>query len=53
LKSTIAKNQANVKPGNWRTFSAKVTGKTLTLVSKATNTGPVANPTTTTFTKLD
>jgi hypothetical protein len=53
LKTTIAKSQGNAKAGNWRTFSVKMNGKSLTLVSKANNTGPVANPTTTTFRKLD
>jgi hypothetical protein len=53
LRVLIAKNQGFAKSGNFRTFSVKRDGKTLTLVSKASDAGPSTNPGTVKLTRLD
>ena len=42
----VAKNPAVMKAGSFSTSSFQIEGSTLTLVNKASQTGPAANPTT-------
>jgi hypothetical protein len=46
MRPSVAKNPGFMQPGTFSTLSIKTDGKTMTLVSEGTNTGPAANPTT-------
>ena len=52
-KAIVAKNEGVMKSGNFRTSVVKLEGQTLTITSKASDSGPVQNPTTTTLTRVE
>lgn len=49
----VAKNPNVMAPGNSNVSKFKITGKTLTLTQVKDRTGPIANPTTTTLTRVE
>jgi hypothetical protein len=49
----VAKAPENMKAGSFTTFTFKVEGNTVTLVNKANQDGPVANPTTLKLTRVE
>jgi hypothetical protein len=52
-KAIVAKNEGVMKTGNFRTSVVKLEGKTLTITTKASDSGPAQNPTTTTLTRIE
>ena len=53
LRPLAAKNPSAMKAGNFSLSTFKIEGKTLTLVSKANQAGPAANPTTRKLTRVE
>ena len=53
MKTTIAKNPGFMARANWISYTAKISGQTMTLTATATNEGPIKNPQIMTLTRLD
>ncbi len=53
FRPAVAKNPNVMAPGTSNVSTFKITGKTLTLIQVKNTTGPVANPTTTTLTRVE
>lgn len=49
----VAKNPGFMQPDTWATSAVTISGNSMTLVSEATNAGPVQNATTSKFTRLE
>jgi len=53
FKVMVAKSPSYMKGGNWVAYKVKVVGNAMTLVSDSDNDGPVKNPTTLKFTRVE
>ncbi len=52
-KTLVGKNPSQMEPGNFGTADFKIEGNTLTITTKASNAGPVANPITLKLVRLE
>ena len=53
MHPTVAKSPNFMQAGVWSTSAVTITGNAMTLVSESNNTGPVQNPTTSKFTRIE
>jgi hypothetical protein len=49
----VAKSPGVMQPGKWSTSSVTINGDSMTMVSEASETGPVKTPTTSKFTRIE
>ena len=49
----VAKSPSYMKAGTWSTYSMKISGNTMTLVSESSNFGPIKNGTTYKLTRVE